>query len=263
MMQSYKTLEINIQQYVCTIWLSREHKRNAIDRQMATELTACLLHLEGDDRVRVVVLRGKGKTFCAGADLNWMQSPVQEEDPEHPGIVLSSLYQTCFAFSKPMIVVVHGSVMGGALGLMACADYVFASPDTLFSFSEVRLGLIPATISPFVIARIGEFAARQLMLGGNVIEAKEAQNLKLVDRILPADDMDHALMGLCRQLTMNAPDAVKACKRLIRHVSDAEMSRELFQYTSRQLSMIMQGEEAREGMQAFLKKREPFWRTKK
>jgi methylglutaconyl-CoA hydratase len=261
-MKAYETLEVVVSDYVCTIWLSRGHKRNAIDRQMARELMDCLAEMADDNRIRVVVLRGKGKVFCSGADLNWMQSPLQADDPDHPGLVLSALYQRCFVFPKPLIAMVHGYVMGGALGLMACADYVFASPATLLSFSEVRLGLIPATISPFVIARTGEFAARQLMLGGHLIQVSEALTLKLVDRIVPDNKAEITLREWCEQLTLNAPGAVKECKRLIRHVSDASMTRELFLFTSKQLSETIKGEEAREGMQAFLNKRKPRWQVK-
>lgn len=261
-MKRFETIAVDVKDFVCTLWLARPDKRNAINRQMAAELSSFLADAEEDPAIRVVILRGQGDFFCAGGDLRWMSQGEDLEPQDRSGLVLAGLYRTFFDFPKPLIALVHGAAMGGALGLVACADFVLADEKAVFSFSEVKLGLVPATISPYVIRRIGEFNARQLMLSGSGVKAAEALPYRLVDLSGDWKPMETRAYTLAAQLALNAPEAMKACKKLILHVTGRAIDQSLSQYTSDILTALQEGPEAREGMQAFLEKREPVWPVK-
>ncbi len=246
-----------IEDHICTIWLSRPEKRNAINHTMAVELIGLMKQLEKDEMLRAVIIRGKGKAFCAGADLSWMHNDNLKPE-EEPDSVLPNLFHTFYSFNKPLIAVVHGHVMGGALGIMAAADFVIGS-SALFSFSEVKLGLIPATISPYVIRRTGEFNARRLMLSGKQINAAEAQQAGLVDIIAEDNRLEDEINHLTQELLQNSPMAMQACKQLILRVAGKPLSKALSDENARALNEVRQHEEAKEGMQAFLEKRKPAW----
>lgn len=265
----FDTIETTMDGQVCTLWLSREQNRNAINGQMAEEILICLDALALDDDVRVLVIRGKGKVFCAGGDLNWMLSGEAGKAVERPADILSRLFYSLYSFPKPVICYVHGFAMGGAMGLVACSDFVVAAADAFFAFSEVKLGLVPATISPFVVKRIGEFRSRQLMLRGDRIGAVEARDAGLADLVVPANGSGDAsvskpaaeklLADLAGSLEANAPGAMQACKQLLVKVASEDIGTELLAYTSDLLARISQGPEAMEGIGAFLEKRRPEW----
>lgn len=265
----FDTIETTMDGRVCTLWLSREENRNAINGQMAGEILTCLDALAHDEGVRVLIIRGKGKVFCAGGDLNWMLSREANKAVERPADLLSQLFYSLYYFPKPVIAYVHGSAMGGAMGLVACADFVVAADDAFFAFSEVRLGLVPATISPFVVKRIGEFRSRQLMLRGDRISAAEAKDAGLADLLVPAmgsgdasggnPTAERLLAELAGSLAANAPIAMQACKELVTRVASTDITDDLLAYTSDLLSRISEGPEAREGIRAFLEKRSPQW----
>ncbi len=240
-----------------TIWLSRPEKRNAINGLMASELIEAFSLLSDDDTVSVVLLRGEGGVFCAGGDLAWMASKT---DHDHPPAVLGKLYQHMYFFTKPLIVLVHGHAMGGALGLVSCADFVVAEASARFSFSEVRLGLIPATISPYVIARMGQARAMQLMLSGNTIEAGIAREFGLADIVTEDHQAEAVCLKLGSDLLQNAPGAMKACKRLVREVSGSDVDEKLTALTVKALDEVIKSDEAVEGILAFREKRAPKWR---
>lgn len=262
-MENFETLAVEKKDYICTLWLARPDKRNAINRQMASELISFLASAENDSKIRVVILRGQGDFFCAGGDLKWMSQSDCIPPKERSGRVLSKLYLKFFRFSKPIITLVHGAAMGGALGLIASSDFVLAENKTVFSFSEVKLGLIPSTISPFVIKRIGELNARQLMLSGAKINAAEAIGFRLADKAGDLVQLEQYALQLANELSENAPGAMKACKKLIQYVADKEINLELSKYTADLLTSLQKGEEAQEGMKAFLEKRKPAWPEKK
>lgn len=257
-MTSYTSLITDYKAHILTIYLSRPDKRNAIDQHMAGEILHLLKDAEADAHVRVVVLRGKGKIFSAGADIAWMNLQDLPED-QQPAVLLAKLFKAIYFFQKPLIVLVHGAAMGGALGLIAGADYVLADDTSKFAFSEVRLGLIPATISPFVIRRIGEFKARQLMLSGITFSAEEALEAGLIDKSGGTDEIESYKTYLCMEILKNAPNATKMCKQLIIGVSGQSMNKKLFDYTANILKNVKKGKEAHEGMRAFKEKRKPEW----
>lgn len=258
-MKDYQHIELIKQEHTAAIWLSRPEKRNAINAQMAVELIEILTLLTSDEQTYIVLLRGRGDAFCAGADLTWMESQTlpHEEQPEN---LLPRLLKKLFYFPKPIIAVVHGSAMGGALGMIACADYVLAEENSRFAFSEVRLGLIPATIAPFVVRRIGEFKARELMICGAAIEAFQALEAGLVSIIAPASALEEEKENLCNLLRINAPKAMQKCKQLLQHIAENQFNDELFDYCTDKLREVRKGDEAREGIMAFKEKRKAVWR---
>ncbi len=260
-MKAFHTIKIIINDQIATIWLSRPEKLNAIDQEMAVELREALNALAVDDDVSALVLRGEGSAFCAGADLGWMNDTNLDQDCR-PGSLLPPLFKTIFYFPKPLVVVVQGKALGGAFGLMVAGDFVLACSDATFAFAEVRLGLVPATISPFVVRRIGEFKARQLMLKGASFGVTDALHAGLIDLVAPSSAMESELKNLCQELQKNGPGAMRTCKRMLIHISENKLDNNLFAYTSETLETIRSGAEAREGMNAFIEKRQAVWRQK-
>lgn len=255
----YISIETEAGGWVQTVWLNRPERRNAIDGQVVDDLTRCLSLAADDDTVRVVVLRGRGDYFCAGGDLNWMGSGRDLPVPERPANRLAGLFATLYDFPKPVIAVVHGAALGGALGLVSVADFVVADSDAVFSFSELRLGLIPAVISPFVIRKTGPSAARKLMISARKLSALEAMQAAMVDTVAKGADLEKSVADLCEELIMLAPEAMKACKRMLNKVTDSIIGEDLMTYTAIQLHRIQHGDEAREGVKAFFEKRRPRW----
>ncbi len=239
--------------------LARPEKRNAINEQMAAELIRFLNGAGTDDNVDMLVLQGEGNSFCAGADLGWMNSNDLPEK-SRPSFLLPKLFKALFYFPKPLIVMVKGAAMGGALGLIAAADFVLAADDARFAFSEVRLGLVPATISPFVVRRIGEYNARRLMLKGSIIGAEEAFKVGLADVVVPLSDLEQEADRLCNELEKNGPVAMRACKTMIQHVAENTIDDELIAHTAAILEKVRKSSEAREGIAAFREKRKAIWR---
>ena len=255
----YTTIETMSEGAVLTIWLNRADRRNAMNGPMVEELIDCFSSADADDDIRVVVLRGRGDFFCAGGDLKWMGSGEHLPEDDRPANRLAQLFNAMFLFSKPLVIAAHGAALGGALGLVATADFVIADRQTTFSFTELRLGLIPAVISPFVIRRIGSARARRLMLSARQLTADEALKVELIEIVAGSGELDQAIGGLCSQLIALAPGAMKECKKLINKVSESQIDHELIRYTAKQLHDIQHGSEAREGIVAFFEKRKPLW----
>ena len=258
-MKQPSTIEVTTRQRIATVWLSRAGSRNALNEQLVKELLGAFDMLEADHEVRVVVLRGRGDYFCAGGDLKWMNGGDELPVELHPATWLSRLFARLYRFPKPVVTLVHGAALGGAMGLVAASDFVIAEQGAVFSFTELKLGLIPAVISPFVIKRIGEFRSRKLMLSARKISAEEALNIELIDYVSEISTLEKQLQNLCAELMQGAPLATQACKQLIVKVAASVMDDALFDYTARQLKTIQQGAEAKEGIAAFFEKRTPAW----
>ncbi len=257
-MKGYSRLQVIFEGNILEVILNRPDKRNAIDEVMAKELMDVFGWAAHNQDVRVLVLRGKGPVFCAGADLNFM-SRKDLTGSARPSAVLANLFKTAYLFRKPLVVVSHGKAMGGALGLIAAADFVLATTDATFAFSEVKLGLVPATISPYVIKRTGERKARQLMLLGDTFPAAVAMEAGLADKTGDHDELEAYKSYLCNHFIQNAPGAMMATKRTIQHIANIQMDEHAVAYTLQVLDNAREGSEAREGMQAFLEKRKAWW----
>lgn len=262
---NFDTLTLDIDaKGIAMLSLNRPEKHNAFNEKVIAELHEAIDFLDGHKSVRAVVLQGKGKSFSAGADLDWMKRAAKftKAENEADANKLSNMLHALNAVSKPTIALAHGAVMGGGTGLVACADIVFSTPDAVFAFSEVRLGLIPATISPYVVAAIGERNARRFMLTGERFDGRVAQSLGLVHQLIPfADDLGaSAAVFIEENLLASAPEAIAATKALIRDVTGRPVDEKLRAMTAKKIAEVRAGKEAREGLAAFFEKRSPKWR---
>jgi len=260
-MKTYETLETQITNQVATIWLNRPDIRNAFNEVMIGELIKAMNEVSAMQDVRVIMLRGRGKSFCAGADLNWMRdvATYSYEQNLKESLQLSDCFYTIYNCPKPTIAVVHGAAIGGANGLLSACDMAICDDDTVFSLSEVKIGIVPACISPYVIKRVGEFGARELMLTGRRINGKEAEHFRLVNKSLPAAELDAYLADLIALLMSSGPKAMTQCKTLIDDVSNKITLEEALEYTAKMIAEIRASEEGQEGMAAFLEKRKAKW----
>ncbi len=262
-MKSYHTIEFEVKDKVGTLSLNRPEVRNAINGQMIDEIIDCLENAQQLKELRVLLLRGKGKTFCAGADINWMKEAAKAsvEDNYESNMQLARCFYSIYTFPIPTIAMVHGAAMGGGNGMLAACDMAYALDDTIFSFSEVKIGVIPATISPYVIKRTGEFKARELMLTAKRFDGKLASRYALINKSFTTKkELEDHINDLSAQLLENSPHALAQCKKLIAHISSSdEKLEQLMPYTARMIAEARVSEEGQEGMAAFLEKRKPKW----
>ena len=258
----FNTIQVQLGECVAWIGLNRPEVRNALNDSMIQELAEAFDWLNSRDDVRVIVLRGNGKAFCAGADLNYMKATSGYSFPQNLADAerLSKLFQTIHFCAKAVIAVVHGACIGGANGIVAAADIVLAGRATKFAFSEVRLGLSPATIAPFVIPKIGQTAARELMLTGRAFTADEAKACHLVNAVVDEAAMLDSERSYIDHFLQASPDALAECKQLIRMVGHtAAPDSPLFGQTSMLIARQRVSKAGQEGMKAFLEKRKPEW----
>lgn len=248
---------------VATVTLDRPAAHNAMSTGMMTEVPEAIAGLEEDASVRAIVLTGAGKSFCAGGDLKWMRSVLSlptEERLENSRRIANMLGALA-ALSKPLIGRINGPAYGGGVGLVSVCDVAIASDAAKFGLTEVRLGLIPANIAPYVVARMGGTNAREVFFNGRIFDAEEAQRLQLVNRVVPAGDLDAAIEEEVTPVLACGPEAVAATKRLVAHIG-RHGSAASIDYAMAQLAEIWKGDEAREGIMAFLEKRPPAWSRK-
>lgn len=258
-MTNYLTLATTLDSGVLTVWLNRPEVHNAFDETMLRELTHCMKNLQPE--VLCVVLRGKGKSFCAGVDLHWMKAVAQNSYEKNytESLLLSECFLSIYTCPKPTVALVHGVALGGANGLLSACDIAYCADDATFSLSEVKIGIVPACISPYVIKRVGEYGARELMLTGRRIHGSEAERFRLVNRSVPADKLDETAAELISLLRTSGPMAMSQCKTLIGKVSNELTLEEAYDFTARMIAEIRASEEGQEGMNAFLEKRKPNW----
>ena len=253
-------LQVEYDGPVARIWMNRPDLRNAFDGLMITELRRVLFDLRTVDAVRVVVLGGRGPSFCAGADLQWMKAMAAftREENLREAQALADLFFTVYESPKPIVARVHGAALGGGAGLVAASDIPVAALGTQFGFTEVRLGILPAVISPYVVAKIGEAAARELFLTGERFEAVRAVEIGLVRAAVPEEDLDSAVEGRVKELLQAGPHAIAEAKALIREVAWRRVE-DVQRYTVERIAEIRTTAEGQEGMRAFLEKRKPYW----
>jgi methylglutaconyl-CoA hydratase len=246
---------------VASVTLARPAIHNAFNEVMIAELTSALVALGDDASVRAVLLKAEGKSFSAGADLDWMKRMATYGLPENlaDAKALAGLMRTLNDLPKPTIACVQGAAFGGGVGLVACCDMAVAVEGSLFCLSEVKLGLIPAVISPYVIAAIGARASRRWFLTAERFDSAEAHRLGLVHQLVAAEDLDAAVEALLARLRDGAPEAQSAAKDLIFAVADRPVTDALVADTAQRIAGLRSGPEGREGIAAFLEKRAPAW----
>lgn len=260
-MKTYQTIKLSADKGIARIVLARPDIRNAFNEIMISELTDAFQLAGAMEDVRVILLQGEGKSFCAGADLNWMRdvSGYSYEQNYAESLRLSECFYAIYSSPKPTIASVHGAAIGGANGLLAACDIAVCTSDTVFSLSEVKIGIVPACISPYVIKRVGEYGARELMLTGRRINGTEAETYKLVNKSLPADEVEAYIEQMVQMLLTSGPAAITQCKELIDKVVNHIDLNEALTYTAQMIAKIRASAEGQEGMAAFLEKRKPKW----
>ena len=250
-----------IEGHLCLLTLNRVHKHNAFDSHLLSEMQTRLETALADPNVRVIILKANGTHFSAGADLAWMQNMVHfnEEENLKDAMILAKLMFTLNQSPKPTIAMIQGSAFGGGVGLAAACDISIASPSAHFCFSEVKLGLIPAVISPYVVQAIGERNAKALFMSAEIFDAVRALTLNLIQYCVPEDNLLEFTLKYATQISNNAPEAVKACKQLTAQVVNKEINEELVHYTASLIAQQRISPEGQYGLNAFLKKEKPKW----
>ncbi|HDM66980.1 MAG TPA: enoyl-CoA hydratase/isomerase family protein [Thermoplasmatales archaeon] len=256
----FETLEIQRDRDVATIILNRPDVHNAMNENMMRELTSCFKEFSRDEEIRIIILTGRGKSFCAGADLNWMKRMVNysmEENIEDSNLLLE-LYDSIYYCSKPVIAKVNGHAFGGGIGLFATCDIAIAVPNCKFAFSEVKLGIIPAVISTFVARRLSIAEMRRLFITGERFTSEYAEKIGLIDLVVPEEEIDDKVNQYVSILKSSGPKAIMEVKNLLDQYEKLP-SKDYKEYTVRKISELRVSEEGQEGINAFLEKRKPRW----
>jgi methylglutaconyl-CoA hydratase len=256
-----KYLQLTVQDGVATLVLNRPEVRNAFNDEVIAELTQAFTQLGQDRQVRAVVLAAIGPAFCAGADLNWMRRMADYTRAENlaDATQLAEMLRVIYACSKPTVARIQGDVFAGGMGLVAACDMAVSVNTASYCLSEVKLGLIPATISPYVIRAMGARAAHRYFLTAERFDAQEAQRIGFIHSVVSADALDAKVAEITQALVSASPAAVKACKQLVQDVAGREISAELIARTVQGIADIRSSAQGKEGVQSFLQKRKPSW----
>lgn len=258
---SYEFLQLEQHGAVATVWMNRAELHNAFNTQVIEELHACFAAIDQRDDIRVVILAGRGKSFSAGADLNWMKQAgiASREENEADALKLAQMLHQLATLKQPTIARVHGIAFGGGMGLASACDICVASTQAKFATSEVRLGLAPSTISPYVIRAIGARQASRYFLTAERISAEQALKIGLAHEVATPESLDQSIDSIVEALLLGGPEAQTASKQLIQMVNQQELSQELLKQTAQHIAHVRQGTEAKNGLSAFLNKQSPSW----
>jgi methylglutaconyl-CoA hydratase len=260
----FTSLEIELAGPVATIWMNRPEMHNAFDETLIAELTAACIAIEADRDIRVVILAGRGKSFSAGADLNWMKRAANNglEENLDDARALARMLRVLAEMKKPTIARVHGAALGGGMGLAAACDIAVASTKAAFATSEVKFGIIPSAISPYVLRAIGARQAYRYFQSAERIYAARAREIGLVHEVVAPEELDAKVQEIANALLHGGPLAQAAAKDLIRAVNNQPINDNLVEDTAHRIAHLRTTPEAREGITAFLEKRSPNWTTK-
>lgn len=252
-------ITLAIHDKVATLSLNQPERHNALSGPLVQAFSKTLKQIQADANIHAVILRGNGKHFCAGADIKWMQalSEASFEENKQDALVLAELFYDLYHLTKPTVALVQGAALGGALGVIACCDLVIAQPQSHFGFSEVKLGIAPAVISPYVVAAMGVRQARRYFLTGEKFSAQVALETGLVH--LLADDLDEAAAPYIELFLQNSPQAMAVTKGLTTLVSSQTMDAKLAEKTAEVNARMRKSEDGQEGLKAFIEKRKPVW----
>jgi methylglutaconyl-CoA hydratase len=257
----FQTIELQHHDRIATVWLNRPDVRNAFNEIAIAEITQAFRELGFDDGIRAIVLAARGPAFCAGADLNWMKKMAGYTHAENltDAAQLADMLRTIYQCPKPVVAKVQGDCYAGGMGLVAACDIAIAADAANFCLSEVKLGLIPATISPYVIKAMGENAARRYFLTAERFSAQQAHRIGFVHEVVTADALDAAVDGIVKALLAASPHAVKQAKRLVQDMAGMPLTDALAADTVARIADIRVSDEGRDGVQSFLEKRKPGW----
>jgi len=255
-------IQMNVDHGTAHVTLNRPDVHNAFDEVMIAALAATWDELAGRDDVRVVIVRGTGRSFSAGADLNWMKRAAgySEEQNREDALKLAQMLYKLYVLPKLTIACVQGAALGGGMGLVSCCDIVIAEEKAVFGLSEVKLGLIPATIAPYVLRALGERQARRYFQTGERFTARKAYEIGFIHELAPGpEEADARLTGLLHELERNGPHAMAEAKKLCLDLAGQDIGQALLEDTAQRIAQIRTGNEAKEGLAAFLEKRKPDW----
>jgi len=258
--KKYSTIIYKKESQRAFLALNRTEVHNAFNSTMISEMLDVFREIRDDASVRVIVLTGKGKSFCAGADLNWMREIIHYSYDRNlkESLEIAELLHTIYSVPKPTIARVNGTAIGGGVGFLSACDIVIAASTAKFGLSEVKIGLIPAAISPYVVKRIGESKAREYFLTGERISAERGEKIGLVNHVCPYEGLDREVENTVDRLLSSGPDAMASCKELLFKVPQISLE-EAREYTARMIANLRISDEGQEGMAAFLEKRKPAW----
>ncbi len=258
---NWQAIDITMHERVATVTLDRPDVRNAFNEATIAELALAFDELGRDEDVRAIVLAANGSAFCAGGDLNWMKQMAGYSDAENlaDAAKLADMLRTIYLCPKPVVARIQGDCYAGGMGLVAACDIAVAVEEANFCLSEVKLGLIPATISPYVIKAMGENAARRYFLTAERFSAREAHRIGFVHEVVPAVDLDATVAAIIKALVGNSPNAVKEAKVLVRDVVGRPVDNALLADSAERIAAIRASSEGREGVASFLEKRKPSW----
>lgn len=254
------TVRLERTRQVARVVLNRPEIRNAFNDQMLEDLLSVFSNIKADDTIRVIVLTGEGKAFCAGADLHWMKRVVDYsyEENYQDSLRLAEMLYEIYSCPKPVVGRINGSAIGGGTGLVAVCDISFAADNAVFALTETKLGLTPAAISPYLIKRMGERNLREYFLTGAKFTASGAAELGLINAAVPADELDSRISSTVELILTGGPEALAVTKELIRNIAERPLE-ELGPYTAEVIARLRMSSEGQEGMNAFLEKRKPEW----
>lgn len=261
--QPFETIKCDVTpEGVCTLLLNRPKVHNAFDEFMIEDITNALQQLRANEAVRILCIKGAGASFCAGANLNWMKRTAEyaQEENYRDAMQMANMMNSLYSFPKPTVAVVHGAVYGGGVGLIACCDIVLAERSTVFSLSEVKLGLIPAVIGPYVVNAMGTRIAKRYILTGERFDASAAYRSGLVHESTDAELLAESEAEIMQELLSCAPNAQEVAKSFVIERFSPSMGKEIQKHTAALISKIRASEEGKEGVGAFLDKRSPAWR---
>ena len=246
---------------VTTITLNRADKHNAFDQQMVTELIAALENTQANPNARILIIAAEGMIFSAGADLHWMKhmGECSYEDNLNDARMLAKMLKALYEIPLPTIAKIQGAAFGGALGLISCCDIAIAATDSLFAFSEVKIGLIPATISPYILEAIGSRAARRYFITGQSFDAQQALLLGMIHDVVEQEHLENTVARLIDKLLKNSPKAMASSKQLIREITHHHIDDTLINYTCERIATARLSKEGQVGLSAFIYKRKAYW----
>ncbi len=246
---------------VLYIVMNRPEVHNAFNEEQISLITQALLRAENNTLVKLIVLASTGKSFCAGGNINYMRRMGQNsfEENKKDGLALAKLMHTLYSFPKPTIARVQGATFGGGVGLVCCCDIAIGTKDVKLTLSEVKLGLIASTISPYVVYAVGERAAKRLLLTAETLTAEKSLHYGLLSEIVETKELDNYIDELAHIILRNGPEAVKKTKHLVLEISRKPINQEVIEFTAESIANVRSTPEAKEGLSAFLEKRKPKW----